>query len=60
MPPGNFEVYEDRSGRWRWRLKEREGRVCATGEAYPSKEGAKRSCQAVQRACDGATIEEVT
>ena len=53
-----FEVYEDRAGKFRFRLKASNGQVVATGEAYETKMTAKKGCEAVQRAADGATIEE--
>jgi len=31
---GKFEVYKDRSGKFRFRLKASNGQVVATGEAY--------------------------
>ncbi len=55
---GKFEVYEDRAGKFRFRLKASNGQVVATGEAYETKAAAKNGCEAVQRAADGATIEE--
>lgn len=55
---GKFEVYEAGDG-WRFRLKASNGEIVATGEAYTSKAGAKGGCAAVQRAADGAAIEEV-
>ena len=55
---GKFEVYEDRAGKFRFRLKASNGQVVATGEAYETKAAAKKGCEAVQRAADGATIEE--
>jgi uncharacterized protein len=55
---GKFEVYEDRAGKFRFRLKANNGQVVATGEAYETKAAAKKGCEAVQRAADGATIEE--
>ena len=55
---GKFEVYEDRAGKFRFRLKASNGQVVATGEAYETKAAAKKGREAVQRAADGATIEE--
>jgi uncharacterized protein YegP (UPF0339 family) len=34
MMAGKFEVYKDRSGKFRFRLKASNGQVVATGEAY--------------------------
>lgn len=56
---GKFEVYEDRAGKFRFRLKAGNGEVVATGEAYESLAGAKKGCEAVQRAADGASVVEV-
>lgn len=55
---GKFEVYEDRAETFRFRLKASNGQVVATGEAYETKAAAKKGCEAVARAADGATIEE--
>ena len=56
---GKFEVYEDRAGKFRFRLKSTNGQVVATGEAYESKAAAKKGCESVQKAAEGAKIEEV-
>lgn len=49
-------MYEDKAGKFRFRLKAGNGEVVATGEAYGSRSGAEKGCQAVQRAADGAEI----
>ncbi|WP_149204448.1 YegP family protein [Actinotalea subterranea] len=54
---GKFEVYPS-GAEFRWRLKAGNGETVASGEAYASKDGAKRGCEAVQRAADGAAIVE--
>lgn len=56
---GTFEVYQDASGQYRFRLKAGNGEVVATGEAYTTKDGAHRGCEAVQRAAADATIKDV-
>lgn len=56
---GKFEVYEDKSGKYRFRLKAGNGEIVAQGEAYESRSGAEEGCKAVQRAADGASIEQV-
>ncbi len=53
-----FELYQSKNG-YRWRLKSGNGEVVATGEEYSSKEGAKKGCEAVQRAASNADIVEV-
>lgn len=56
---GRFEVYQDRAGKYRFRLKASNGQVVATGEAYETKAAAKKGCESVQRAAEGAKVEEV-
>jgi uncharacterized protein YegP (UPF0339 family) len=55
---GKFEVYEDKSGKFRFRLKAGNGEVVAQGQGYESKAAARKGCEAVQRAANGATIVE--
>jgi uncharacterized protein YegP (UPF0339 family) len=59
MMAGKFEVYKDRAGKFRFRLKASNGQVVATGEAYETKAAAKKGCESVLRAATGAPIEEV-
>ncbi|ANY10884.1 MULTISPECIES: YegP family protein [Pseudonocardia] len=54
-----FEVYKDRAGKFRFRLKAGNGEVVASGEAYETKAGAHKGCEAVQRAAADATIVDV-
>ena len=56
---GTFEVYKDKAGKFRFRLKAGNGEVVASGEAYESMSNAKKGCDAVQRAAAGAKIVEV-
>ncbi len=53
-----FEVYQAKDG-WRVRLKAGNGEVVATGEAYSTKEGAVKGCEAIQRAAAAAETVEV-
>jgi hypothetical protein len=46
-------------GKYRFRLKASNGEIVASGEAYESKASAKKGCEAVQHAADGAAIFEV-
>ena len=53
-----FEVYADRSGKYRWRAKSSNGQtVASSGEAFASKASAKRAADNVQakagQAADG-------
>jgi len=56
---GTFEVYKDKAGKFRFRLKAGNGQIVAAGEGYESLSGAKEGCSAVQRAAEGAKIVEV-
>jgi uncharacterized protein len=55
---GKFEVYKDRGGKFRFRLKASNGQVVATGEAYETKASALKGCESVQKAAQGATVVE--
>ncbi|WP_433278984.1 YegP family protein [Pseudonocardia xinjiangensis] len=55
---GKFEVYQDRSGKYRFRLKASNGQVVATGEAYETKAAALKGCQSVVKAATGAPVVE--
>ncbi|WKD58389.1 hypothetical protein CAPI_09330 [Corynebacterium capitovis DSM 44611] len=57
---GKFEVYADKSGKYRFRLKAGNGEVVATGEAYESKSAAVKGTQAVQRAVEDAKLVDLT
>lgn len=52
-----FELYEAKDGR-RFRLKAGNGEVVATSEAYSSKDGAVKGCEAVKRAAAEAEVVE--
>jgi uncharacterized protein YegP (UPF0339 family) len=46
-----FEVYQDRAGEWRWRLRAKNGQIVANGgEAFASKGNVLRSIKAVRKA----------
>ena len=53
---GTFEVYEDKAGKFRFRLKAGTGEIVAAGEAYDTMAAAHEGCAAVQRAADGADV----
>ena len=56
---GKFELYTDKSGEYRFRLKAGNGEVIATSEGYSSKAGALNGIEAVQRSAPGAEVVEV-
>lgn len=52
-----FELYQDSSGEWRWRLVVSNGNIIAdSGEGYKSKQGAKRGIESVKRNAPTATV----
>ena len=53
-----FEVYEDRIGKFRFRLRASTGQVVATSEAYETKVAARRGAESVQSAAYSALIVE--
>lgn len=55
-----FEVYPDKGGNYRWRLKASNGvQVASSGEAFSSKAAAMGGAEATKRAAAEAGIEEV-
>ena len=55
-----FEMYQDRSGDFRWRLKSSNGQVIATGgQGYKDKRDCRGAIDSVKRAVADAPIEEV-
>jgi uncharacterized protein len=57
---GKFELYKDKSGKFRFRLKAGNGEVIAVGEAYESKASAKNGIESVQKNAAGAAIVDLT
>ena len=53
-----FEIYKDKKGEFRFRLKSSNGQIVATGESYPTLAAAKKGVAAVERAATGAKVVE--
>jgi uncharacterized protein YegP (UPF0339 family) len=53
-----FEMYTDKSGKCRWRLKASNGEIIATSEAYSSKAACKNGIESVKRNAPIATVVE--
>lgn len=47
--PGKFEIYKDKSGKFRFRLKTANGQVILASQGYKTKVAAKNGVGAVQR-----------
>ncbi|TPG17134.1 YegP family protein [Pedococcus bigeumensis] len=56
---GKFELYQDKAGKYRFRLKSSNGQVIAVGEAYESKAAAQSGIDSVQKNAPGAPVVEV-
>ncbi len=56
--PGKFEWYQDKAGKFRFRLKASNGQVIAVGEAYESKAACLKGIESVRKnAADAAVVE---
>lgn len=54
-----FEVYSDKSGEVRFRLKAKNGQVIATGEGYKTKAGCMNGIESIKKnAADATVVEE--
>lgn len=56
---GKFEVFTDKSGKFRFRLKAGNGEIIAVGEAYNSKDSCLKGIDSVKRNAPDAAIVEV-
>ena len=56
---GKFELYTDKSGEYRFRLKADNGEVIAISEGYSSKSGALSGIESVRRNAADAEVVEV-
>ena len=55
-----FEVYQDKSGGFRWRLRAQNKQILATaGESYKAKRDCLASIESVKRAAADAPVEEM-
>lgn len=54
-----FEIYEDKSGKYRWRLTSGNDIIADSGEGYSSKSGARDAVERVQDDAGEADILEV-
>jgi uncharacterized protein len=56
---GKFEVYTDKAGKHRFRLKASNGQVIAVGEAYESKSACLNGIASIKRNAPDTAIVEV-
>ena len=55
---GKFEVYQDKSGKFRFRLKAGNGEIIAASEAYESKAGCLKGIDSVKKNAPKAKVVE--
>ncbi|MFF7731001.1 YegP family protein [Streptomyces sp. NPDC008001] len=56
---GKFEMYEDKSGHYRYRLKSGNGEVIAVGEAYNSRSACEKGIESVKQNAAGAPVKDL-
>lgn len=56
---GKFEIYEDKSGKFRFRLKAGNGQVIAVGQAYNTKDSALKGIESIRTHAANANVVEV-
>jgi uncharacterized protein YegP (UPF0339 family) len=57
---GKFELYEDKSGGFRFRLKAGNGEVIAVSESYKTKAGALNGIESVKTNAGEANVDDQT
>ena len=57
---GKFELYADKSGKFRFRLKASNGQIIAASEAYNSKSSALNGIQSIKTNAPDAPIDDQT
>lgn len=57
---GKFELYQDKAGKYRFRLKAGNGQVIAVGEAYESKASALNGIESVKKNAADAAVDDQT
>lgn len=57
---GKFELYKDKGGKFRFRIKASNGQIIASSEAYNSKKSAENGIASVQKNAPDAAISDLT
>ncbi len=55
-----FEIYKDKRGEFRWRLRADNNQVIASGEGYASKASCKNGIASVKKNAPKAKVEDLT
>ena len=53
-----FEIYKDKKGEFRWRLRAGNNQVIATGEGYTTKAACKNGIESVKKNAPKAEVED--
>jgi len=57
---GKFELYEDKSGGFRFRLKAGNGEIIASSESYKTKAAAENGIESVKKNAGDASVDDQT
>lgn len=57
---GKFELYEDKSGGFRFRLKAGNGEIIAVSESYKTKDSALNGIESVKKNAGDANVDDQT
>ncbi len=57
---GKFEVYKDKKGEFRFRLKSSNGQVIATGEGYSTKTACLNGIESIRKHAPDAKVDDQT
>ncbi len=57
---GKFELYQDKKGEYRFRLKAGNGQVIATGESYTTKKACLNGIESVRKNAADAKLDDQT
>lgn len=57
---GKFEVYQDKAGKFRFRLKAGNGQIIAVGEAYESKKACMNGIASIRKNAPDAKLVDET
>jgi uncharacterized protein YegP (UPF0339 family) len=60
MTMAKFEIYKDKRGEFRWRLRADNNQIIASGEGYKSKDGCKNGIASVKKNAPKAEIVDQT
>jgi uncharacterized protein YegP (UPF0339 family) len=55
-----FELYKNRSGEFRWRLRADNNQIIASGEGYTTKAACKNGIESVKKNAPKAKVEDQT